>query len=371
MLVDSMHLRVIFNSFGGETIEAVINEKFIASCPGGISQSSYEATSLDAKKSISNFNKISSRFKGNFSQRQLDTLLKDNIKQLGSTLTTAVSLAFFAAEFEPEKHNKFPNLLGNVIGGSEHSFGIGPEIQEILTIPKEKTMFDCVKTNFAIWKDVKEKLKKKNMLMGMNPEAAWIVKMGIDESMEMVRRIADDYGADMGIDYAASSIYSKGSYVYKKRKLSRENQVDYAITLAKKYKLIYMEDPMNEDDFSGFSEIKKALPKTLVCGDDLIASDPSRLMKGKNSVNAVIVKPNQVGTVSDCTELMDFARKNRISPVVSHRSKETCSHVTAKLALKADFAKFGVAGIRTAKLNELIRLWDTCENPEMRKNPFL
>lgn len=370
MRVESVHLRVIFNSFGGETIEAVINGKYTASCPGGISQSSFEKKALDAKTSIKNFNKISSKLSGEFTQKQIDSFLRDNIKQLGATLTTAVSLAFFSADFEPEKHNKFPNLLGNVIGGSEHSFGIGPEIQEILTIPREKTMFECVKTNFAIWKDVKEKLRKKNMLMGMNPEAAWIVKMGIEDSMEMVRKIADDYGAEMGVDYAASSIYKKGNYLYNKKNLSRDKQIDYAVGLAKKYKLIYMEDPMNEDDFEGFGEIKKALPKTLVCGDDLIASDTERLMRGKNSVNAVIVKPNQIGTLSDCMELMDFARKNSISPVVSHRSKETCSSTTAKLAMLADFAKFGVAGIRTAKLNELIRLWDMSEKPEMRKIGF-
>lgn len=370
MLVESIHLRTIFNSFGEETIEAVINGKYIASCPGGISQSSFEAKALDAKASINNFNKISSKFKGDFTQKQLDRLLNDDIKKLGSTLTTTISLAFFTAEFNPKIHNKFPSLLGNIVGGSEHSFGIGPEIQEILTIPNEKTMFDTVKTNFAIWKEVKEILKKKKMLMGMNPESAWIVKMGIEDSLEMVKKVSEKHNAHMGIDYAASSIFKKGKYIYSKKKISREKQIDYAIKIAKKFKIIYMEDPMNEDDFEGFSEIKKALPNTLVCGDDLIASDTERLRKVKNSVNAVIVKPNQIGTVTDCIELMDFAKKNKISPVVSHRSKETCSHATAKLSMLADFAKFGVAGIRTAKLNELIRLWDSAEKPEMRKIGF-
>jgi enolase len=370
MQIGSIKLRVIFNSFGGETIEAVVNDRFIASCPGGISQSSFEAKTLDAKASIKNFYKIKNNFIGNFSQSQFDEILKDSIKQLGSNLTTAVSLAFFASEYDSKKHNEFPNLLGNIVGGSEHSFGIGPEIQEILTIPEEKTMFECVKTNFAIWKEVKEILKKKNRLMGMNPESAWIVNMGIEDSLEMVKKIADKHHARLGIDYAASSIYKKGSYVYGKKKLSREKQIDYAMGLAKKFRLVYMEDPMNEDDFEGFAVISKALPKTLVCGDDLISSDTQRLKKARNSVNAVIVKPNQIGTVTDCLELMDFARKNRIAPVVSHRSKETCSHVTARLAMFADFAKFGVAGIRTAKLNELIRLWDSVEKPVMRKMSF-
>ena len=367
MHVESVKLRVIFNSFGGETIEAVINNMHIASCPGGISQSSYEKKALDARKSIMNFRRLSRKFCGKFTQKEFDALLAENMRRFGSSLTTALSLAFFTAGFDPRKHREFPNLLGNAIGGSEHSFGIGPEIQEILTIPAEKTVFDAVRTNFCIWKEIKEILKKKKMLMGMNPESAWIVRMGIEDSMELVKKVSEKHGAKMGIDYAASSIFRNGMYCYSKKKLSREKQIDYAISLAKKYRLVYMEDPMNEDDFPGFCEIRRALPRTLVCGDDLVASSTERLRQARNSVNAVIVKPNQIGTVSACMELMEYARKSGICPVVSHRSKETCSGVTARLAMYADFAKFGIAGIRTAKLNELIRLWDSCENPRMRK----
>jgi enolase len=99
----------------------------------------------------------------------------------------------------------------------------------------------------------------------------------------------------------------------------------------------------------------------------LISSSPERLKKAAKCINAVIVKPNQIGTISDCLELMSLARSSGISPAVSHRSTETCCTSTAKLALQADFAKFGVAGIHSEKRNELIRLWDAAKKPEMRK----
>lgn len=366
----SIDLRIIFNSSGDQTIEAVINDKFSASCAGGTSMSSFESKAIDPKNAIRNFDKIKKSFIGDFDQQSFDSEIKRNQKEMGSILTTAISLAFFEMDFNANSKGNFPNLLGNIIGGGEHSYGRGPEIQEILTIPKSKTMPEAVETNTMIWKDVKEKLKKLKSLHGLNAEAAWTTDFGNEKALEIVREVADKHHAKLGIDFAASSIFRKGRYFYRDKSLTREKQIGYAESLAKRFDLIYMEDPMEESDFSGFEELQSRLKKTLICGDDLISSDSQRLKKAIGCIKAVIVKPNQIGTISDCLELMKIANRKGISCAVSHRSKETCCPTIAKLALKAEFAKFGVAGIRTAKLNELIRLWDGAKNPTMAKLPL-
>lgn len=363
--VKSIDLRIIFNSSGDQTIEAVINGNFSASCAGGTSMSSFESKAIDPKTAIRNFDKIKKSFVGDFDQKSFDSEIKKNQKEMGSILSTALSLAFFEMEFRTDSPKSFPNLLGNVIGGGEHSYGRGPEIQEILVIPRAKTMPEAVETNMMIWKDVKEKLKKLNSLHGLNAEAAWTTDFGNEKALEIAREVADKHHAHLGIDFAASSIFRKGRYFYRDKSLTLEKQIGYAESLAKRFDLIYMEDPLEESDFSGFSELQKRLKRTLICGDDLISSDPTRLKRAIGCIKAVIVKPNQIGTVSDCLELMKMAKQNGISCAVSHRSKETCCPTVAKLALQAEFAKFGVAGIRTAKLNELIRLWGSADTPKM------
>jgi len=368
--ITSIDFHIIFNSYGSRTIEAVLNRQFTASCPGGISKSSFESREVEPTAAIQNFSKVKKQFLGSFSQESFDALLKQNKNSLGSILTTALSLAFFTMDFDASKFSQFPNLLGNVLGGGEHSFGRGPEIQEMLVIPRAKTITESVETTILIWKELKEELKKRNALHGLNAESAWTTDFGNDKALELVKSIAERHNAEMGIDFAASSIFHNGRYRYKEHTLTPEKQIGYAESIAKNFGLIYMEDPLEENDFSGFAELRNRLKKTLVCGDDLISSSPERLKKAAKCINAVIVKPNQIGTISDCLELMSLARSSGISPAVSHRSTETCCTSTAKLALQADFAKFGVAGIHSEKRNELIRLWDAAKKPEMRKLPF-
>jgi len=364
--VKDIKLRVLFNSFGGKTIEAVINKRFAASCPGGISKSGYETADIGAEKAIKNFYRIKSTFLGDFTQKEFDLLLKKNMNKLGSTLTTALSLAFFSMDFDISDAKLFPNILGNVLGGGSHSPLKKPEIQEFLVVPNEKTIFRAIETNFNIWSEVYNILKKQNKLFGLDPESACAVNMTNEDALDLVTEIANKFGAKVGIDFAASSIFQKGKYFYHDKILSRSEQMDYIIELWKTYNLVFIEDPLEENDYSGFRELKNKLKKTLICGDDLIASHLERLKKYKNSVNSVIVKPNQVGTVTECLDVIKFANKNKIMPVVSHRSKETCCSVLSKLSLYAPLAKLGIAGIRTAKLNELIRLWNDAKKPVIK-----
>ena len=163
---------------------------------------------------------------------------------------------------------------------------------------------------------------------------------------------------NIGIDIAASSFYKNNLYRYKKDKLNKEEQINYINDLIEKYNLLYAEDPLNEKDFSGFSKISK---KCLVVGDDLTVTHIDRLQKAiKNkSINAMIIKPNQNGSLIEVKKIFEICKKNRIKTILSHRSGETLDSAIADYAFAfgADFIKCGIATpYREIKLKRLIEI---------------
>ncbi|MBU5678875.1 MAG: hypothetical protein QXJ96_03400 [Candidatus Aenigmatarchaeota archaeon] len=367
--VNNIKIRVIYNSFGEKTIEAIINEKFSASSSGGISRSLKEAKIISPELAIKNFEKIKKEFLGDFSQEEFDKKLKENENLLGGIATTSLSMAFFSMEFEM-KYRKdvsyFPNLLVNVLGGGKHSFLEKPEIQEILVMPNAKSIREAIETAIEIWLEVRNVLKKKKILCGLNPEDAWLANITNEEALEIVENIVKEYKAKVGIDFAASSLFKNGYYIYHDKKLTKEEQIDYVIKLIKDYNLFYVEDPLEENDEKGFEELSRKI-NILICGDDIIATKLERLKKLKDIIKAVIIKPNQAGNVSECLDIIKFSRKKKIVSVVSHRSTKTACTSEAKLATFADLAKFSVAGIDCERCNELLRIWEESKNPRMRK----
>jgi enolase len=145
--------------------------------------------------------------------------------------------------------------------------------------------------------------------------------------------------------------------------------LEFVQELIDDFNLIYVEDPFDQEDFRMHAKLTSKNPDVLICGDDLFTTDKERLKKGIESAscNSLIVKPNQIGTVSDARETVELAKENNYVPVVSHRSGETCDATISDLALEWEcpIIKAGIADIRIAKLNKLIRLWDHSENPEM------
>ena len=170
----------------------------------------------------------------------------------------------------------------------------------------------------------------------------------------------------IGIDVASSSFY-KNNYNYKnlKRKLNHKKQTDYINRLIRDYDLFYIEDPLNENDFSGFRSLlkktKKISKNCLIVGDDLTTTNPERLKKAiKNkSINAIIVKPNQIGSLIKFKEVIDIAKKFKIKTIISHRSGETLDNTISDLAIawNCDFIKTGIYGReRKAKLDRLVEI---------------
>ena len=165
-----------------------------------------------------------------------------------------------------------------------------------------------------------------------------------------------------GIDLAASEFYRDGKYHYRDRDRSPDEQVAYVGELVDRYELRYLEDPLEEEAFDGFAEVTRAVgDKALVVGDDIYTTDIRRVAHGENehSSNAVLVKVNQVGTLTDTLATVDFCRSHRLATVTSHRSGEVPESWLAHVALGtgARALKCGVVGgERVAKLNELLRL---------------
>ncbi len=364
--INDIKLRIIYNTLGNKTVEVVLNNKYIASSPSGTSVGQHEAKVLEAEDSISNFNRIKEQFIGTFTQEELDRKLRKHTDYLGSNLTTAVSLAFFSAR---EPLEIFPNLLGNVLGGGAHGAHGRMNMQEILVLPSVASLPKAIDINQRIWKDVGKALGSPKQ----NIESAWSADITNEEALDIVSGVAANYGAGIGVDFASSHYYADGKYAYHNKKMTRNQQIRYILDIAKKYSLVYLEDPLEQNDFDGFGHIlKKVGSKTLVAGDDLTATNPQRLKIAieKKSINAVIVKPNQIGNITDSLEIIRTAKRKGIVPVVSHRSGETKDTSICKLAQLAPLAKFGAAGNRRIKLDALRNMWYSAKKPKMNRLKF-
>jgi enolase len=178
--------------------------------------------------------------------------------------------------------------------------------------------------------------------------------------------VADDLGFEIkfGLDMAAAELYDEdeGGYVYGDDVKSTDEQIDYVAEMVEEYDLAYVEDPLDEDDYEGFAELTDRVgDQTLICGDDLFVTNVARLQDGidAGAANSILIKPNQIGTLTDAFDAIELANRNGYDAVVSHRSGETTDATIAHLAVATDapFIKTGtVGGERTAKLNELIRI---------------
>jgi len=202
--------------------------------------------------------------------------------------------------------------------------------------------------------------------MKRNDEGAWCTYLPNEEVLEILHEVGRQFDIRIGIDAASSTFYTKnGYYHYMNKELIRDRreQIDYMQRLIDKYNLFYIEDPMQEDDFSGFKEISEYSMKknVLIVGDDLTVTNLSLLKRAfdSNSINSIIVKPNQIGSLLEVKRVVDFCHKNGIKMIFSHRSGETMDDALADYAVGfgADFIKTGIEGKeRLIKLRRIIEI---------------
>jgi enolase len=270
--------------------------------------------------------------------------------------------------------SELPYPLGNILSGGQHTRGKSPDIQEFLVISHGAGSFlEAATANVQVHKKVGEILSKKDKLFsgGRSDEGAWAANIGDPEAFEFLSQACDEVGGElgftcsMGVDFASSSLWNgkekKYNYQRERKKRDSGEQLEFVLELAKKYHLVYIEDPFYEEDFSSFAELTKKIKGCLVCGDDLFTTNSERLNRGikMHAANAIIIKVNQVGTLSDAWETIEIAKRHGYVPVMSHRSGDTCDWHIAQLAVafKCPIIKAGVVeAARTAKINELIRI---------------
>ncbi len=268
-----------------------------------------------------------------------------------------------------------PKPLGNCIGGGMHvKQAKKADYQEFLLLPQTKHFFDSYFINMQAYKIAKNLLKErdKEWQGTLTDESALASTLDNESILELLQEVRNkikdkfDVHLDLGIDMASSSLLRGNLYRYKNYKgkeksFTKEEQINYVSDLAKKYSLLYVEDPLHEEDFDGFSRLRKKIPEVLVCGDDLTTTNFERVSRAikNNSIKALIVKPNQIGSLIETKKVVDLAKKSNITLVISHRSGETMDNTIAHLAVgwKIPIIKTGILGReRLAKLNELLRI---------------
>ena len=270
--------------------------------------------------------------------------------------------------------HELPYPLGNTISGGQHTQGKSPDLQEFLVLSHGAESFlEAATANILVHRKVGETLVKKDKLFGegKSDEGAWVANVGNMEALEVLAQACEEVGAEtgfecgVGIDVASSSMWNgkNRTYNYQREKKTRDSgeQLEFILELIRKYHLVYVEDAFHEEDFASFAELTKKAKSCLICGDDLFTTNNERLSRGikMHAANAVIIKVNQVGTLTDAWETIEMAKRNGYVPVMSHRSGDTCDWHIAHLAVafKCPLIKTGVVeGSRIAKINELIRI---------------
>jgi enolase len=395
-------VRKVYDSRGNPTVEVDIATKEglvgRASSPSGASTGTHEVRSFPpggVDEAIKNcHDSCIPRIKGFAFGRQefFDKLLKEidgtaDFSFLGGNTTTALSVAYASTTarvlgvplwkaIAGGRHSveSYPATVGNVLNGGVHAIG-GPDIQEFIAFVKAPDVRLQVETAFAVHRAVGRRLRKlfPSAALGRGDEGGWVAPLTneqalavLSESCTEVRDTMSKAGITIrpGLDMAASEFFKDGKYHYKDRTLNPSEQVDYVAKLVDKYDLIYLEDPFDEEDFRGFTDLTlrmKGRKDLLIVGDDIYTTSPARVKKGIEvaASNSVLLKVNQIGTISETMETALLARKAGWSTVVSHRSGETPDSWLAHVAVAVGSAglKCGVlGGERVAKLNELVRI---------------
>ena len=392
MIIEDIILRRILDSRGNPTVEADVRTSSglgRAAAPAGASTGTHEvqawpeggvtaAIELARQDVVPQLLGLSAE-----EQAQVDALLHEvdgtsNFSRIGGNLAVAISLATARAAAASQGVPLYryvagmgpyglPAPMGNVLGGGAHAVG-GTDIQEFLVTSFDDDVSRAIEANAAVHRAVGAALCERcpDTARGRGDEGAWIAPLenvaALELVVEAVQQVAGETGVDIrpGLDLAASEFYRDGKYVYKDRSLTPEEQLDFVVSLIEDYGLHSVEDPLDQEDFESWAALT-AKTDALVIGDDLYVTNVERLEKGleMGATNAILIKPNQVGTLTDTLDTVSLAREAGLATVISHRSGETTDDAIAHLgvAFGCHAIKTGtVGGERIAKLNELVRI---------------
>ena len=395
--------RQVFDSRGNPTIEAEVyskNQSASAICPSGASTGTYEAFEKRDKnnkrylgKSVFNAidvinTKISKKLKGIniHDQIRIDTILinLDGTRQktnLGANAILAVSMAAKKLSAKIKKiplfktflvKNNFslPYPLMNIINGGAHANN-GLRIQEFMIRPdKAKNFSEAMRICFLVISSLRELIKKKKLSTSVGDEGGFAPMIDSNEKaldliVSAIKAAGFKNGKDVSIclDVAANELFKSKKYsIHSKKLVSVDQTINKYLKIINKYKIKSIEDPFAENDWISWSNLMKSTKNVQIVGDDLYVTNLERLKKGflNNSSNSILIKLNQIGTVSETLEVIKFAQIIGYKTIISHRSGDSEDTFIADLAVGTNSNQIKTGSLtrseRVAKYNQLLRI---------------
>ena len=392
--------REILDSRGNPTVEVDVylenGTMGRAAVPSGASTGMREALELRDKddrylgkgvlKAVNNVNEIIKPAligKDALNQREIDTIMIDldgteNKSKLGANAILGVSMAVLraAANYKNEPVYKYigngktlPRPMMNIMNGGAHADN-NIDFQEFMIIPEANTVHERIRIGAEVFHNLKAILKENGYVTAVGDEGGFAPNLkstreALDFIMLAIKKAGYTPGKDVniGLDVAASEFYEDGLYNVEGKKLTTNQLIDMFVNLVNDYPIISIEDPVDENDWVGFRSITEKLgDKVQLVGDDLFVTNAKYLQMGidNKAGNAILIKVNQIGTITETLETINLAKKNGYKTVISHRSGETEDTTIADLAVGLDLGQIKTGSMsrtdRMCKYNQLMRI---------------
>ncbi|MFY8168851.1 MAG: phosphopyruvate hydratase [Candidatus Nanopelagicus sp.] len=401
--IKSVHAREILDSRGNPTVEVEVelDDKTIgrAAVPSGASTGAFEAAELrdggsrylgkGVQTAVNNVNnKIAPVVIGLNAQAQRDLDVKmieldgsKNKSSLGANAILGVSLATARAVALSKNQSLFKYLGGqeaktlpvpmmNILNGGAHA-DTNVDIQEFMIAPIGAENFkESIRWGAEIYHSLKSVLKKKGLATSIGDEGGFAPNLESNRAaLDLILVAIESAGFKAGsqialaMDVAATEFFADGKYKFEGKQLTSDQMIDYYSELVQSYPLVSIEDPLDEDDWSGWAKLTANLgEKIQIVGDDLFVTNPERLQRGIDSktANALLVKVNQIGSLTETIDAVNLAHKNNYKSMMSHRSGETEDTTIADLAVALNCGQIKTGAParseRVAKYNQLLRI---------------
>lgn len=398
MKITNLYAREILDSRGNPTVECELTtENFTvrASVPSGASTGTNEALELrdgDSRyhgkgvtKAVNNVNTIikNAIIGKELNQKVLDNLLLEldgtkNKTNLGANAILSVSLCIMKAIAKSQSKDIYelfdgpytmPYPMMNIINGGVHATS-SLEIQEFMIVPNQSTFKERLRCGAEVFQTLKSILKQNGFSTSVGDEGGFAPTFKtIEEALDYIMLAIKESGyipgkdVNLALDAAASEFYKDGKYTINKKELTKEELINYYIKLTETYPIISIEDAFSEDDIDSIKKLTELIGnKIMLVGDDYFVTNIEYLQKGitEKYNNAILLKANQIGTITEMLETIKLAKNSGFKTIISHRSGETEDTFISQMAvgLNLGYIKTGslCRGERIAKYNELLRI---------------